>query len=420
MFLVNEIGEIIFEHGENFKESCVAKTKILKKFVLEKLATMVDDSKKEEIVEYTSEKYLKQIEKNLSLIFEDIDKSEKEFYANYMKTIDLIFKAESKNRMKVIYLENIIKKIENKELNSDSIISMKKSSENSDSDNSIPDKSVNEIFNEMIQDITKKYSLTPEQVADFKTKVIHYKDIYEQHLEEDLDKYFKHNKKCVITGIITEMDSQKLREGKTREQFLEEKKLADTAKNKSKELLDKIVSKNQNIALNRLEICSANMINLIFKLLPDEYKNQRQLLEIIIDTAINERVGNIIKEECKTLTRVLDGENKEIIQDEIYDEKRHNESEDYGFSEEIIDDVYKGIIQEIRIAYDIDKDSIESKKLDFSVSIEANSTKKVFTALVNDIIGENKVNITNIKNELGKLESDKISIENNNKGNGKM
>ena len=420
MFLVNEIGEIIFEHGENFKESCVAKTKILKKFVLEKLATMVDDSKKEEIVEYTSEKYLKQIEKNLSLIFEDIDKSEKEFYANYMKTIDLIFKAESKNRMKVIYLENIIKKIENKELNSDSIISMKKSSENSDSDNSIPDKSVNEIFNEMIQDITKKYSLTPEQVADFKTKVIHYKDIYEQHLEEDLDKYFKHNKKCVITGIITEMDGQKLREGKTREQFLEEKKLADTAKNKSKELLDKIVSKNQNIALNRLEICSANMVNLIFKLLPDEYKNQRQLLEIIIDTAINERVGNIIKEECKTLTRVLDGENKEIIQDEIYDEKRHNESEDYGFSEEIIDDVYKGIIQEIRIAYDIDKDSIESKKLDFSVSIEANSTKKVFTALVNDIIGENKVNITNIKNELGKLESDKISIENNNKGNGKM
>ena len=242
MFLVNEIGEIIFEHGENFKESCVAKTKILKKFVLEKLATMVDDSKKEEIVEYTSEKYLKPIEKNLSLIFEDIDKSEKEFYANYMKTIDLIFKAESKNRMKVIYLENIIKKIENKELNSDSIISMKKSSENSDSDNSIPDKSVNEIFNEMIQDITKKYSLTPEQVADFKTKVIHYKDIYEQHLEEDLDKYFKHNKKCVITGIITEMDGQKLREGKTREQFLEEKKLADTAKNKSKELLDEIVN----------------------------------------------------------------------------------------------------------------------------------------------------------------------------------
>ena len=226
MFLVNEIGEIIFEHGENFKESCVAKTKILKKFVLEKLATMVDDSKKEEIVEYTSEKYLKPIEKNLSLIFEDIDKSEKEFYANYMKTIDLIFKAESKNRMKVIYLENIIKKIENKELNSDSIISMKKSSENSDSDNSIPDKSVNEIFNEMIQDITKKYSLTPEQVADFKTKVIHYKDIYEQHLEEDLDKYFKHNKKCVITGIITEMDGQKLREGKTREQFLEEKKIS--------------------------------------------------------------------------------------------------------------------------------------------------------------------------------------------------
>ena len=57
--------------------------------------------------------------------------------------------------------------------------------------------------------------------------------------------------------------------------------------------------------------------------------------------------------------------------------------------------------------------------MDFSVSIEANSTKKVFAALVNDIVGENKVNITNIKDELRKLDSDKVSIENSNKGNGK-
>lgn len=99
--------------------------------------------------------------------------------------------------------------------------------------------------------------------------------------------------------------------------------------------------------------------------------------------------------------------------------KWHNESEDYSFSEETIDNVYKGIIQEIRLAYDIDKDSIESKKLDFSVSVEANSTKKVFTSLVNDVVGENKVNITNIKDELKKLNSDKVSIENSNKGNGK-
>lgn len=412
MFLVNEIGELIYEYGEKFKETSIEKTKVLEKFVLDRLKTIVDGNKNDEIIEYVKERYLKQIEKNLGLLFEKCDRDEKEFYSNYMKTVDLVFKTETENRMKVIYLENIIKKLENKKTEDISLLSIKKSDDESRENDLLPDDSVNDIFNKMVTDITKKCSLSNEQLDEFQKRLLSFKAIYEHHIKDGLNKYSEYNKNCVISGIITEMDNQKLREGKTRKQFLEEKKLAELAEKKSKELLDVIVRKNEAIALSRLGICSTNMVNLIFRLLPDEYKSQRQLLEIIIDTAINEKVGNIIREEGENITRILDNENKKIIKDEIYDEKRYGNSSEYKFDNKIIDKTYKGIIEEIRLAYDIDKNSIESKKLDFSVSVETNSTKKIFSSLINDITNENRENIARIKEDIEKIELENSVVDN--------
>lgn len=375
------------------------------------------------------------INEELSYLFSHYQIVETEFYGKNLKTADLIFNTLNDKRTQRIYLDNLLKKIDHKSVeDSDAIFTesaknkfdMTENTDDSKNVNSVSNLSIDQILNQFVRVLVNYSKLTTTQAEDLRELMQHYCEIYKGDILKAVQIFLDDNKSAAVIGIEREIDKREIRNGKTRAVAMMERSIINNSQKIMEEKLANTISKYKQSAIDELKICSSSIIEVIFRLLPSQYQDQRGLLEIIIDTNINERLVNLLDTEIKKLADNLCTKNQDIIVNELYEEKRYKNIEDYNFDIDLVEKVYQDVLHEIRISYDIqpdkedqtvlheirksynipepeDDENRQSKRLNLVVMSESNSTKNIFKNLVDSIKNENTQNLKMIILEMHRL-----------------
>lgn len=394
--------EQIKENNTSAKKIFIGQTLRLQKLFAGKISEMysIDEEKINQILKIEfSDKALGLIDN----LFSYFERDESDFYSKNMNTVDLIFNTLKDNRTKVIYLDNMIKKInEKKETVKEILEQIPKE------DESISEENLQMIFSKSIQKILNSINLSKEKQEELVKIAFHYYQLYQSDIASTIEQYLDSNKKTSIDGIEEEMDKQKLRGNKTSALARIEKELANNSKKVIDSLLEESIKNNKKKSREELKICSSSIIGIIFKSLPEEYKKQQALLEVIVDTNINERLGKILDEATDDLSQKLKAKNHDVIENEFYEEKRYKNIKPYEIDLDQIDKVYQDVLHEITIAYDIPTTNNSLKRLNLVILSESNSTKNVFKNSINHIRAENEVNLSQVLGKMKEL-SKKVS-----------
>lgn len=398
----------IKENNKSAKKIFIGQTLRLQKLFAGKISEMysIDEEKIDQILKIEfSDKALGLIDN----LFSYFERDESDFYSKNMNTVDLIFNTLKDNRTKVIYLDNIIKKINEKKENVKEILEQIPKE-----DESISEENLRMIFSKSIQKILNSINLSKEKQEELVKIAFHYYQLYQSDIASTIEQYLDSNKKTSIDGIEEEMDKQRLRGNKTSAVARIEKELADNSKKVIDSLLEESIKNNKKKSREELKICSSSIIGIIFKSLPEEYKKQQALLEVIVDTNINERLGNILDEATDDLSQKLKAKNHDIIENEFYEEKRYKNIKPYEIDLNQIDKVYQDVLHEITIAYDIPTTNNSLKRLNLVILSESNSTKNVFKNSINHIRAENEVNLSQVLGKMKELSKKLSSIDKRN------
>lgn len=392
----------IKENNKSAKKIFIGQTLRLQKLFAGKISEMysIDEEKIDQILKIEfSDKALGLIDN----LFSYFERDESDFYSKNMNTVDLIFNTLKDNRTKVIYLDNIIKKINEKKENVKEILEQIPKE-----DESISEENLQMIFGKSIQKILNSINLSKEKQEELVKIAFHYYQLYQSDIASTIEQYLDSNKKTSIDGIEEEMDKQRLRGNKTSAVARIEREIADNSKKVIDSLLEESIKNNKKKSREELKICSSSIIGIIFKSLPEEYKKQQALLEVIVDTNINERLGKILDEATDDLSQKLKTKNHDVIENEFYEEKRYKDIKPYEIDLDQIDKVYQDVLHEITIAYDIPTTNNSLKRLSLVILSESNSTKNVFKNSINHIRAENEVNLSQVLGEMKEL-SKKVS-----------
>lgn len=392
----------IKENNKSAKKIFIGQTLRLQKLFAGKISEMysIDEEKIDQILKIEfSDKALGLIDN----LFSYFERDESDFYSKNMNTVDLIFNTLKDNRTKVIYLDNIIKKINEKKENVKELLEQIPKE-----DESISEENLRMIFSKSIQKILNSINLSKEKQEELVKIAFHYYQLYQSDIASTIEQYLDSNKKTSIDGIEEEMDKQRLRGNKTSAVARIEREIADNSKKVIDSLLEESIKNNKKKSREELKICSSSIIGIIFKSLPEEYKKQQALLEVIVDTNINERLGKILDESTDDLSQKLKAKNHDIIENEFYEEKRYKNIKPYEIDLNQIDKVYQDVLHEITIAYDIPTTNNNLKRLNLVILSESNSTKNVFKNSINHIRAENEVNLSQVLGEMKEL-SKKVS-----------
>lgn len=393
-------------------------TIVLSNLLINKISSTYKNINRERLQRLFNETFVNKVIQELENIFVYYENTETEFYDKNLKTADQVFNTLNDKRIQTIYLNNILKKIDEKFENIDLIFSKSiKEKINTESSNAIEDKdnpqSINDMFNRFVKIIVGNPNLSIDEADDLEKMAVHYYDLYKNDVSSAIKKFLGDNKTRAIAKIEQEMDKREIISGKNSAVSKAEKTITSNSLKVIEQLLSESISKFKSNAIDELKVCSSSIVDLIFKLLPIEYRDQKGLLEVIIDTNINERLGRLLVSETKSLESVLQAKDKDVIQNELYEEKRYKKIDDYKLDYLLVDKVYQDVLHEVRIAYDIPEDNPQSKRLDLVVLSESNSTKMVFKNLINNITFENERNLKLIIKEMHNLSqkaySDSIS-----------
>lgn len=398
----------IKENNKSAKKIFIGQTLRLQKLFAGKISEMysIDEEKIDQILKIEfSDKALGLIDN----LFSYFERDESDFYSKNMNTVDLIFNTLKDNRTKVIYLDNIIKKINEKKDNVKEILEQIPKE-----DESISEENLRMIFSKSIQKILNSINLSKEKQEELVKIAFHYYQLYQSDIASTIEQYLDSNKKTSIDGIEEEMDKQRLRGNKTSAVARIEKELADNSKKVIDSLLEESIKNNKKKSREELKICSSSIIGIIFKSLPEEYKKQQALLEVIVDTNINERLGKILDESTDDLSQKLKAKNHDIIENEFYEEKRYKNIKPYEIDLNQIDKVYQDVLHEITIAYDIPTTNNSLKRLNLVILSESNSTKNVFKNSINHIRAENEVNLSQVLGKMKELSKKLSSMDKRN------
>lgn len=398
----------IKENNKSAKKIFIGQTLRLQKLFAGKISEMysIDEEKIDQILKIEfSDKALGLIDN----LFSYFERDESDFYSKNMNTVDLIFNTLKDNRTKVIYLDNIIKKINEKKENVKEILEQIPKE-----DESISEENLRMIFSKSIQKILNSINLSKEKQEELVKIAFHYYQLYQSDIASTIEQYLDSNKKTSIDGIEEEMDKQRLRGNKTSAVARIEKEIADNSKKVIDSLLEESIKNNKKKSREELKICSSSIIGIIFKSLPEEYKKQQALLEVIVDTNINERLGKILDESTDDLSQKLKAKNHDIIENEFYEEKRYKNIKPYEIDLNQIDKVYQDVLNEITIAYDIPTTNNSLKRLNLVILSESNSTKNVFKNSINHIRAENEVNLSQVLGKMKELSKKLSSMDKRN------
>lgn len=388
---------------------------LLEKFITSKAITIsskIDSSSFEEIIHSLLGEPL---DEKLIKYTDDYEKEELKYYSKVMETVSLIFSSSADNTRQLIYLENIMKKIDKR------VNNFKKEIEASEKTSDIKEREeeINKLFQALIDRAEANYHLDLEEVEDLTEIIDQYREKLISDFKIDINSTNKFDKKVVEDIIEREIYDKDLRKGKTRQQFEYEKKLVEEALKTSNKLLDKSILKHKEKFIGQLDQSATKLVDMIFEVLPKEYKDQRQLLEVILDTDIKERLTSLAEKEIKTEKSILSAKNENILENELYDEKRYKNFPKYEFDSSCIDKVYEDILKEVRNAYLLPDEGILAIKLNFRIKTESTFTKEAFDEMLSGIKKDNGDNLYAVIDDLTKIRRKNIDIVQNKNSNHK-
>lgn len=342
-------------------------------------------------------------------LFKLYQKQELEFYSKNFKTVDLIFNTLKDKRTQTIYLENIIKKINEKEedIRDIFIVSAK---DKLDSENKGKSPNLNAIYERFVQKLINTSNLSVDESEELYDLANRYYKLFKIDISSALEQLFSNNKKMAITKIENEINLKQIRKEKTSSLSEMEKSITNEYLDLMERMLEKTILEQKSIAKEELENCSNSLVSLFFKILPPKYQNQKELIDIIIDTNINERLGKLLDKEAEKLSSNLSYQNKDIIENEFFEEKKYQKIEDYQCDLGLINGVYQDVLHEICIAYNIKEDDQNTKRLKVVLLSEvAHSPKEVFTNFCDKTKKENKKNLSKIILEMHNLSDESFN-----------
>lgn len=404
--------QYILQHLDQTKAIVKKQTQTFENLLMSKIIENYRELDKERVKKLFDTTFTNKINDEIDVLFEIYKIKEMEFYNKNLKTVDLIFNTLTENRTQIIYLENIIKKINQKEENFENIFTESSKNKTDEADEQI---SINNMFDNFVRTIVKNPRLSMDEADDFCKLALHYYDLYKNDVILAIEKFFDYNKKISITKIEEETDKRKIRNEKTSDIHKLERTITNNSLKVMERLLINVINKHKIIAIKELNVCSSSTVDLIFKSLPLEYSDQKDLLEVIVDTNINERLLKILQVETKKINDILKAKNEDLIENELYEEKRYKKIDDYHFDYDLVKQVYKDILHEIRLAYDISEKENYFKKLDLVILSENDSIKNIFEKLINNIYKDNIKNLNVIILEMHHIIEKNYNKDYNNK-----
>ena len=114
-------------------------------------------------------------------------------------------------------------------------------------------------------------------------------------------------------------------------------------------------------------------------------------------------MGEILNNEAEALKNNLDEKNLDIIKNEFYDQKSYKNISKYTSELSVITKIYKDVLHEIVIAYDIPEDDQKLKRLNLLIHGETHSTVEVFKKLFTRINFQNEKDMEKIRTEMHNL-----------------
>lgn len=395
--LMVEVTQHILQHLDQTKLIVKKQTQTFENLLMSKIIENYRKLDKERTKELFNTTFLNKINEEIDVLFEIYKIKEMEFYNKNLKTVDLIFNTLTENRTQIIYLENIIKKINEKEENFENIFT--EPSKNGLEEEMKDSLSINNMFDNFVKTIVKNPRLSMDEADDFYKLALHYYNLYKNDVTLAIQKSFDYNKKTAITKIEEETDKRKIRNEKTSDIHKLERTITNNSLKVMERLLINTINKHKIIAIKELNVCYLSIVELLFP----ECHDQKNLLEIIVDTNINERLVKILQIETNKINDILNAKNQDLIKNELYEEKRYKKIDDYYFDFDLIKQVYKDILYEIKLAYDISEKDNFSKKLDLIILSENNSIKNIFKRLIKNIYQDNNRNLNVIISEMHRL-----------------
>ena len=393
--LETEIMKKILTNNIEKKNVMKKQIVLLERFIILKTIELSSRIDKESLEEVMHLMITEPMSNMLSVSMDEYETMELQYYAKAMETVELILLSGADKTRQLIYLENVMKKANNRAND------FSEQLKDSDSEKTKEtEEKIDHLFGRLIEKIKNNYRLSLDEVDDLSEIVDKYKDNFVSDLKSDLNSMNIYDMKAIEEIIEREIYCNDLRKGKTKQQFQYEKSLIEQANRTANKLLDNSIRKNKERFMGQLDQSSTDLVNLIFEALPKEYESQRLLLEVILDTDIKERLTSLANEEIETEKSILSSKNENILENELYDEKRYKKFPTYEFEPECIDEVYKNILKEVRNAYLLPDDDMLAKKLDFKIRTESTKTKNSFTSMISNIKRDNQNNVTAIVEDL--------------------
>lgn len=408
--LMVDVTQHILQHLEQTKLTVKKQTQTFEHLLMNKIIENYKGLDKERTKNLFDTVFTNKVYNEIDVLFEIYKINEIEFYNKNLKTVDLIFNTLTENRTQIIYLENIAKKINQKNDDFENVFTQpSKNILESEFDEQL---SINNMFDNFVRTIIKNPRLSMDEADDFYKLALHYYNLYKNDVLLVIEKFFDYNKKMAITKIEEETDKRKIRNQKTSNIHKLERTITNNSVKVMERLLANIINKHKIIAIKELNVCSSSIVDLIFRLLPLEYQDQKDLLEIIVDTNINERLLKVVQIETKKINDVLNAKNQDLIENELYEEKRYKKIDDYNFDFGLVKQIYKDTLYEIRLAYDISEKDNLSKKLDLIILSENNSIRHIFEKLIRNICQDNNKNLNLIISEMHHISEKSLDVEN--------
>ena len=397
--LINNGKEMLDLYFINTESILEKQLKNFEKLLATKILEAHKQGSLEEMLELVESSFTEIIKDKVDEIYQKIKQNELTFYEARLKTAELVFNSNQSNRNKTIYLDNQLKRIDEKSVDLIEIISELTDSEVNEKDIF----GIDEVFEKFVREIFIKLRIQSDEANEIKHLTTSYYDRLKSDIYLNLENLLKTNRFAVNYNITQKMDEANIRNGKTTAASKLERTITANTIESMEKIVREIVEKNKGKTKEDLKRLSSIVISSIFGSLPEAYKDQRELLDVIVETNIIDRLGGILDRQIKSLEHNINEKNNDEISNEFYEEKRYKNIPTYECDFESVSMVYQDVLDEIISAYDLDKGDmkIEAKsgidRINTTISNVTNTTKIIFNALVHSITEENKEKLDEAK-----------------------
>lgn len=396
----NNVEQKIDENIKNKKIIVNKQITLLQRFIVSGICQVIDDVDKEELGTTVQNELAAPLYNITNELFDKYYQDDKEFYMKNVKTVSLVCDTVENNKTRNIYLNNISKKISERNYDVDMDIQRKRDPKNGETDN------INHLFSKIISSISKQYGLNLEE-ADEVLKVV---DKYHMNFITDLyngiESFINDDRKIVYNFL-----EKKVPAYNGLQQSLLESSLASETIRVSHKKLEEIISINEKELKESLALSAYNMVKMIFKNVPEKYRNHDSLASVA-ESYVNDNLEDILKKENKEIVKNIDQQNSASIRQRIEgtSDLENKKEINYRCNGDRIDNLFNKVLKELRSSYNLSSDDYQAKRLDLLVKSSSNLFKESFNSYIEKVYADNKKIMDVILQEVDSMSMEFVGV----------